>query len=144
MHYFDALLFVEIVSKKSGLSELCEEVFGANDYDNFCNTTLCEEFPISNCNEEVEEGTTSKDRSRVLEGSFTVSSTYSNPCSHCLNNYIYFIGTCAVRHLFEHQDIVGPSVVEDFISVCAMRDVLEKRKHSQLPASHCFIESQVR
>ncbi|XP_052124921.1 DNA excision repair protein ERCC-6-like 2 isoform X2 [Frankliniella occidentalis] len=40
------------------------------------------------------------------------------------------------------KDIVGPSVVEDFVSDCAVRDVLEKRKNSHLPAFDCFIETQ--
>ncbi|KAE8752601.1 hypothetical protein FOCC_FOCC000723 [Frankliniella occidentalis] len=50
--------------------------------------------------------------------------------------------TGVVRHVLEHQDIVGPSVVEDFVSDCAVRDVLEKRKNSHLPAFDCFIETQ--
>ncbi|KAK3909238.1 DNA excision repair protein ERCC-6-like 2 [Frankliniella fusca] len=102
-----------IISGKSGLGEMCEELFGASDYDEMFETYTHEE---------------------VLENKYDEETRCKD-----MNNFLRETG--AVRNLLEHKDIVGPSVVEDFISICALRDVKKQKKY-HLPAFDCSIGTQ--
>lgn len=48
----------------------------------------------------------------------------------------------AVRHVVQHKEVVAPSEVEDFVTDCAIRDVLQKGINSQLHAFDCLVETQ--
>ncbi|XP_034240340.1 DNA excision repair protein ERCC-6-like 2 [Thrips palmi] len=119
----------DINTSKSGLAQLCQDVFETpvddenedwQDEQNANRTTIHSENEYEDDEEEDSEDEDSKCNSidTLLEKSG------------------------AVRHVLQHQEVVAPSKVEEFVAACAIRDVFQKGINSQLPAFDCSIETQ--
>ncbi|KAJ1525630.1 hypothetical protein ONE63_008848 [Megalurothrips usitatus] len=116
--------------QKSGLNQLCEDIF-----ESPCDDPIDEGTDNDGNGDEEEDD---DDDDKNMEELNTSESGI--PCGDTISTLLERTG--AVRHVIEHQEVIAPSTMESFVTNCAVRDVFQKGINSQVPAFQCSLGSE--
>lgn len=121
---------------KSGLVQLCQDVF--ETHDNLVEDEQ-EDWPELEAQEDAQISSNLENKylNAYEDGE---EEDGEDPRNTSIDTLLE--KSVAVRHVIQHQEVVASSKVEEFVTDCAIRDVLQKGINSQLPAFDCSIETQ--